>query len=266
MGRRAKSTTPVGDFMALVAKLPWWAGVLLAVLFYVAMQAIATQPSLAEATLSQGGMAVPQLALHTLATLAQYVLPFLCLGGAGMSAWHRLDRKRVVKATVAPTPPPIATVNAVDSMNWPQFERLVVEVFRRQGYHVAPSGGQRTEDDDDNVDFVLTRCGETHLVQCKAWRTPMVGVDVVREFYDTMTARQAAAGFVVTSGRFNAEASAFARERHVVLIHGTLLHALIRDVKASDTSPAPSAPPARKDPAPASIEAMAPSCALCTEP
>jgi len=61
------------------------------------------------------------------------------------------------------------------------------------------------------------------LVQCEQWRAFKVGVDVVRELYGVVAATGAIGGFVVTSGRFTSEASAFASGRNVTLIDGAAL-------------------------------------------
>jgi Restriction endonuclease len=121
-------------------------------------------------------------------------------------------------------------------MSWQQFERLVGEAFRQQGYQVFETGGGGA---DGGVDLVLTRSGEKHLVQCKQWRAFKVGVDVVRELYGVMAAKGAAGGFVVTSGRFTDEAVAFAQGRNVRLLDGPKLHALLQQARQAPASGMP---------------------------
>ena len=103
--------------------------------------------------------------------------------------------------------------DALDGMSWREFEMLVGEGFRLQGYQVVETGGGGA---DGGVDLVLTKTGknggEKFLVQCKQWRAFKVGVDVVRELYGVMAARGATGGFVVTSGRFTDEAVSFVGE------------------------------------------------------
>jgi len=97
------------------------------------------------------------------------------------------------------------------------------------------------------------------LVQCKQWKAFKVGVDVVRELYGVMAARGATGGFVVTSGRFTDDATAFASGRNVKLVDGPKLRGLIQQAQAAskprqsegamtragvETTPAPSAVPA----------------------
>ena len=59
-------------------------------------------------------------------------------------------------------------------------------------------------------------------MQCKQWRALTVGVAIVRELYGAMAADGAVAGIVVTSGRFSADAKAFASGRNVSLMMGKL--------------------------------------------
>ena len=231
MSRRRRSS-PAEDFMDLVAMLPWWAGVALAIVFYVALHHVAAQQIVASIQPGQVGTMLTQTLWKSLASFGQYVLPMLCLIAAGVSALGRRKRKLLVsdvresKAT-----------NALDGMSWREFEMLVGEGFRLQGYQVVETGGGGA---DGGVDLVLRRPGtagnEKFLVQCKQWRAFNVGVDVVRELYGVMAAKGAAGGFVVTSGRFTEAAISFASGRNVMLIDGRKLHGLLREAKGASTA------------------------------
>lgn len=258
---RRKKTGPAEGLMELVAILPWWAGVALALLSYFVLHGFAAQPVSAVAQPGQMGAVIAQSVWRTFATFGQYLLPIVCLGGAGLSAWQRHQRKTLV-ADVAQS----KASDALDGMSWREFEILVGEGFRLQGYRVLETGGGGA---DGGVDLVLTRPGrngsEKFLVQCKQWRAFRVGVDVVRELYGVMAARGAAGGFVVTSGRFTDEAVNFASGRNVELVDGPKLHGLIRQARSgADASPvradaASAAPPAASPP-------QASNCPLCTKP
>jgi restriction system protein len=150
----------------------------------------------------------------------------------------------------------------LDGMSWQQFERLVGEAFRLQGYRVMETGGGGA---DGGVDLVLNKDGEKHLVQCKQWRAFKVGVDVVRELYGVMAAKGAAGGFVVTSGRFTDEAKSFAEGRNVRLVDGSKLHGMIRQAQGSarpgqdvakSEQAAKGAPPSEAPTCPACAKAM----------
>ena len=267
---RCGKTSPAENLMGIVAMLPWWVGVMLALVSYLLLHSVALQQVVATAQpgqIGQTGAIVTQTLWKTLASVGQVILPILCLGGAAMSAWRRRARRNLI-TDVAQS----KATDALDGMSWREFEMLVGEGFRLQGYQVVETGGGCA---DGGVDLVLTKPGknggEKFLVQCKQWRAFKVGVDVVRELYGVMAARGATGGFVVTSGRFTDEAISFASGRNVYLIDGPKLHGLIRQAKAGiDRSPARSsanysaAVAPAEQPSPASMQAA--SCPLCTKP
>ena len=228
---RRKKTSPAEDLMDLVSLLPWWAGVALALVFYVVLHRVAAQQVVASAAPGQIGDMLTQTVWKSFASVGQYILPLICLAGAGISAWRRHERQALVGNVVESK-----AADALDGMSWQQFEQLVGEAFRLQGYAVTAIGGGGA---DGGVDLVLRKGSEKFFVQCKQWRAFKVGVDVVRELYGVMAAKGATGGFVVTSGRFTEEASNFASGRNVKLIDGPKLHGLIR--QAQGASPQQSA-------------------------
>lgn len=213
--------------MELVSMLPWWAGVALALIFYLLLHSFASRPVSVTTQPGQIGQMVTQTLWQTLAKIGQYLLPFLCLVGAAVSAWKRRHRRNLVADVVQSQ-----AGDALDGMSWREFEMVVGEGFRLQGYTVVETGGGGA---DGGVDLVLTRPdkngSEKFLVQCKQWRAFKVGVGVVRELYGVMAARGATGGFVVTSGRFTEEATNFANGRNVSLVDGPKLHALLQQAK-----------------------------------
>lgn len=255
MARRRKTST-ADDLLDLVAMLPWWVGVLLGLVSFLVLHNLASQQVVTPTQPGQIGAMVTQTIWKSLATAGQYILPFICFLGAGISAWRRRERKNLV-ADVARN----NATDALDGMSWREFEKLVGEGFRLQGYRVVETGGGGA---DGGVDLVLTKPGkngsEKFLVQCKQWRAYKVGVDIVRELYGVMAAKGATGGFVVTSGRFSDEAISFASGRNVTLIDGPKLHGLLSEAQASADRPI-----AEKPVGPvASPQAQA--CPLCAKP
>jgi restriction system protein len=57
--------------------------------------------------------------------------------------------------------------DALDGMSWREFEILVGEAFRLQGYGVTEIGGGGA---DGGVDLVLKKGSEKFLVHCKQWK------------------------------------------------------------------------------------------------
>lgn len=258
---RRKKTSPAEDLMDVVAMLPWWAGVGLALVSYLLLRGVASQPVVAATPTGQVGAMLTQTLWKTFATVGQYVLPIICVAGAGISAWRRKVRTNLVADVLQSK-----AIDALDGMSWREFELLVGEGFRLQGYQVVETGKGGA---DGGVDLVLTKPSkngrEKFLVQCKQWRAFKVGVDEVRELYGVMAARGATGGFVVTSGRFTDDAIGFASGRNVTLVDGPKLHQLLRQARAAtDRSPAE---PAAALAAPSSVApTQASSCPMCSKP
>lgn len=161
------------------------------------------------------GILVGQM-LRMLAFGGQFLIPFACVLAAIGSIASRSRRKKLVADVQAATQPG----KAIDGLSWRQFEQLVGEAFRRQGYSITETGGNGP---DGGIDLILRKDREKYLVQCKHWRSLKVGVAVIREFFGAMAAEGAAGGFVVISGRFTKEAEAFASGRNIQLVDGAVL-------------------------------------------
>lgn len=234
---RSRKTSPAEDSLFLVALLPWWVGVGLAVLSYAVLHALSAPGAAPVAQPGQIGQFAVQMLGRQLAYYGQFILPILCLAGAAISAWRRSER-RALMATVTQNP----AAGILDSLSWREFEQLVGEGFRLQGYQVMETGGNGP---DGGVDLVLSKDGERFLVQCKQWKAYKVGVEVVRELYGVMTAKGAAGGFVVTSGQFTEPAREFAKGRNLKLVDGPVLLRLLgpaRTVQRETAPPVPVAP------------------------
>lgn len=252
-----KKTSLAEDLMDLVSLLPWWGGVVLAVISYLLLHRLATP--LSPVALQPGQVAdlMVRSMGTALATVGQYVVPLICLSGAGVSAWRRHQRRTLISNTAQ-----AKGADALDGMPWREFEMLVGEAFRLQGFSVSETGGGGA---DGGVDLVLSKGTEKFLVQCKQWKAYKVGVDVVRELYGVMAAKGATGGFVVTSGSFSEDAKAFADGRNVKLVDGHRLFGLIKQARQSLSSRVetadrlhpvtPSSPP--------SVAAGATACPAC---
>lgn len=132
-------------------------------------------------------------------------------------------------------------LESLAAIGWREFEQLVGEAFRRQGFDVAETG---LGGPDGGVDLILRKAGRRTLVQCKQWRRRQVPVNVVREMYGLLAHYDADAVRIAAVGGFTRDAARFATGKPITLIDGATLLALIRSVQV-DTRPAsPERPPA----------------------
>ena len=228
---RRKKTNPAEDMIDLVALLPWYVGVVLAVAGYLVLHRLAIAPVTTFLKPGDVSAAMTGAVWRGLAGLGQYVLPAICLAGAAVSAWRRRTRHALVDNVTRSDAP-----GMLNNISWREFEMLVGEGFRLQGYSVAENFKPGP---DEGIDLKLRKDGEMYLVQCKQWRAFKVGVPVVRELYGVMAAKGAAGGFVVTSGRFTAEAEAFAEGRNVRLLDGPKLERLLKQAQGGVGAPQP---------------------------
>lgn len=87
---RRKKTSANEDLMDLVAMLPWWVGVALALVLYVVLHRVASQQVATAIQPGQVGAMLTQTLWKTLAGFGQYLLPLICLMGTGighLAAW-----------------------------------------------------------------------------------------------------------------------------------------------------------------------------------
>ena len=260
MARRKNSGLAEALF-DLTAALPWWVGVVLAVIAYAVLHRYAVME--VPTTLSagqKGGDMLSAVVIKGLASGGQYLVPFILLAAAAASALGRRKRQGLIAKAGND-----ATGAALRTMSWRDFELLVGEAFRLRGYAVTELGGNGA---DGGVDLKLTRGGETFLVQCKRWKAYQVSVEVVRELYGVMAAQGAAGGFVVTSGTFTEPARNFAQGRNIELIDGPALKKMIDAVRpaVANKEKTASAPAVAMAVAAAPAAAAAPVCPLCGSP
>lgn len=247
---RKKKQSAFEDLIDIAAMLPWWVGILLALIAYFVLHHYANAVIAPAASVAQMGNVVASQLGKTLAMFGQYLLPFAFLIGAGISAYGR-HKRTALFADVQES----SSASALNGMTWQEFEMLVGEAFRRKGYAVAETGGGGA---DGGIDIALRKDGEKFLVQCKQWKAYKVGVTTIRELYGVMAAEDAADGFVVTSGVFTQEAKSFAKGRNINLIGGSELSAMIKNIPHQ-----PQAATALRTPQSASATTAALSCPNC---
>lgn len=257
MPRRRKAS-PAENLIDLVALMPWYVGVVLAIVSYMLLSQIAAAPLVAPKPGDVTGAMVGAV-WRGLASAGQYILPLICIVGAAASIWRRSKRRSLMDSATRSD-----AAGGLDGMSWREFEMLVGAGFRLQGYTVAEN---HKPGPDEGIDLILRKSGEQYLVQCKQWRAFKVGVPVIRELYGVMAAKGAAGGFVVTSGRFTAEAEEFASGRNVRLIDGPKLHQLLRQAKGGGVVGHSEDDVAGRpvDPQPSAAKLVAPTCPRCAQ-
>ncbi|MBD9630159.1 restriction endonuclease [Pseudomonas sp. PDM19] len=213
---RRRRTSLIEDLIEIASRLPWWVSLLIALGSWLILHPIANSQSEVPKDLHQMGQSAAGQLIRTFAFFGQFVLPAVFVIGAIGSVLARSERKKL-HANVANAR---ESGKTIESISWHEFELLVGEAFRRKGFTVIEKGGNGP---DGGVDLVLRLGSDKYLVQCKQWKAINVGVTVIREFFGVMTADGASGGFVVTSGRYTAEAKEFACGRNIQLIDGTLL-------------------------------------------
>ncbi|MDB6124225.1 MAG: hypothetical protein JWQ71_3218 [Pedosphaera sp.] len=217
------------SFAELLTKLPWQVSILLGVFTFVGLRWILPD---------WWGEAKSFAPIKNVIT---NLAPFAALffgATACLSFWFRNRRNALVDQQ--------ASLETLRETTWKDFEYLVAEAYRRQGYQVTYSLGKGA---DGGVDLIICKAGRTSLVQCKQWKTFSVGAPVIREQFGIMTAEKADEAIIVTSGKFTAEAESFALGKPIQLLDGPGLLELVKQVqRRSPTSrielPASNEPPA----------------------
>lgn len=198
----------------LLASLPWPLGILLGIAGFLAIRyGIPWHMGQASGPVGEafaGGHVSKSLNLLGLAILG------ICWLAAGASFFRRRESRRLYAAQAA-TP-------RLEALGWLQFEQLVGEWFRRQGYSVIENVGAGS---DGGIDLLLHKQGRKELVQCKHWRRRRVDVATVREMWGLLQHHRASAVWIVCSGDFTRDARAFAEGKPIHLVTGSQLAALL---------------------------------------
>jgi restriction system protein len=231
----------------LIASMPWPVGFVLGIVGYVAVRygiawyfSSAGGPALAAVGKASQGSAFSMLA---------WILLGICWLAALLSFISSRHRSNLLETQTG--------LDSLRGMSWRQFEMLVGEAFRRQGYSVEETGLGGA---DGGVDLILRKGGRTALVQCKQWRNQRVDVKVVREMYGLLAHHGANSVKIVSVGDYTSDARRFAQSKPIELVTGDALLALVRTEQTvqNTKAPRPAVAPMR---APAS--SSTPDCPKC---
>ena len=234
-----KAPPSLANVVELAASFPWQIAGLLALLAYWIVDDMA-----AWTTLDKG-------ADMALAGFPQYLIPGLLLIVALISFVRARQRGELsIEAVVSPT------LDALARMSIRDFEKLVAEGFRREGFLAVECAGTRHL---GCVDLELFMGRDRYLVQCRGWKETVVDALAVRELHAAICAERAVGGFIVASGKFTDEARKIALGRSIRIVPADSLRLLIKKVTASSTgeiSISPVFSRRRHDPVP-------PACPKC---
>lgn len=120
--------------------------------------------------------------------------------------------------------------DALARLTWQDFEHLLAEHYRDQGYlveHHAPAVSLKAI--GTGLDLRLHRGNETVIVQCKHWDADEVQVHDINELLGNMLNSAATKGVFVTRGRYTAEARALMRRQpRLQLVDGDILRVMLK--------------------------------------
>lgn len=215
-----------------LASLPWWVGLALA-----AASAAVLYASTDATFGATAGSAALSGVVGSAVGMAAAVLFFFGLAAA-WAAWRRAR-----PTTRSPSARPTTAAQAIDGMSSREFEALLGEAFKLQGYQISQADGNS----GTGVGMTLRKDRETVLVHSRHWQAERVGAETLGGLQKAMSARGATGGFVVTAGRFSREAIASAQQANLRLIDGPVLLGMI--VKARAAQPSRTAQPSCGTPA-----------------
>jgi restriction system protein len=224
---------------------PWWVSLIMGAIAYTGLKYVVPRLGGENIILQPFAQAMPQLAPYAALSFGMLAV-FSYVFGRKQAAL--VDKQQ--------------NLESLCTVSWKEFEWLVGEVFRRQGYRTEESisGGA-----DGGIDLSLHRDGQTTLVQCKRWKHKSVGVPIVRETFGILTAEKAHRAMVITTSKFTKEAKDFAKGKPIELIDGPQLLTLVKNVQQHPTAPTPPNDTEAAAPLPQETTS-APLCPKCNSP
>lgn len=239
------------DLFQFLREVPIWVGPILAVIVFAVLRWVI--PLILAILLSDNEVADVSLSVFSRVSIGAAPL----FAGAVLMVWIAAEVKKLVDGKWFNSQ---TGIDSVMQLDWRDFERLLAEAFRRQGFVVQETGGARP---DGGIDLRLDKAGATTLVQCKHWKSRQVPVTVVRELLGVVTSEGAQAGIVVASGRFTEAAINFANANPIRLIDGKELAKMIREAQ---TTSSPHGQRLEAAPVPPIQKPAVPACPLCGLP
>lgn len=122
--------------------------------------------------------------------------------------------------------------DALSRVDWRDFERLLADYYRRQGYRVDHCGTASSASRfDGGIDIKLFRDDTCLVVQCKHWNARQVTHNAVHELAGITLTERATGAILVTSGEFTRHAmESAAKLGNMQLIDGDALRGMLGHV------------------------------------
>ena len=120
----AKKSSTIEELFDIGRRLPWWLGLLLAIVTYLYLHHVAVAPQLPPTEGSR--IEVTGVFAKGVATALQYILPLVFTLSALASFVDQRRRRREYDQVVP------GGLQAVADSSWQEFERVVGEAFRRK--------------------------------------------------------------------------------------------------------------------------------------
>ncbi|HOV57284.1 MAG TPA: restriction endonuclease [Rhodanobacteraceae bacterium] len=149
---------------------------------------------------------------------AVWLPPLLALAAVAavygaIALWRRLrQRQDEVESAIG--------LQLLHGLKWRELAHLLRQALRPRGYE--PADEERAPG-EGGFDLLMQRGTERYLVQCKHGGSYTIGAAAVRELLGLLEDQEAGGAILVTTGRFDAEAHAVARNRPVQLFEGVTL-------------------------------------------
>ena len=142
------------------------------------------------------------------------IIAFILIFVAGTLGWAERTKR---KAMLAQT----NSLEKLRRLSWREFEILVGEAYRKEGYRVLENFGAGA---DGGIDLdTRSPTGDRVLIQCKHWRAQKIGVAIVREMLGVLTREKADRVDIIGTGYFTVEAQNWAQGQPIELIDGPAL-------------------------------------------
>ncbi|TCV93207.1 restriction endonuclease [Luteibacter rhizovicinus] len=121
-------------------------------------------------------------------------------------------------------------MDALSRLSWHDFEHLLAEHYRDQGYrveHFGTAGSLKSL--EGSVDLRLRRGSEFVIAQCRHWDAKEVSASDVQLLLGTMLNEAANSAVLITRGKFTPDArKAASRQPRLRLVDGEILRVMLK--------------------------------------